>query len=405
MFDSDALVEQTGENDWLHAAAAAVPAVVVPVGVLAIVVGAAATLKLSDGQLVGWMLALYALPGLIGAWLAVRHRQPLVLTGNVFAIILFASEGGRLTFEELAGASVLAGIVVTILGIFGLTARLARWIPMPIVMGMLAGAVLPFVVRVFTSLDAAPLIVGGTLVAYLVAIRAMGQVAGLPAAIVTGLLLAAVSGQLAAFAMPVIPSLGVTVPSVSIVAIAAVTPILVIMITVQSNIPSVVFLRSQDYDPPERQVDVISGVATVLGSVLGPNAVSIPLPLMGVIAGPDAGPPAGRYRAAVVVGAALVIIGALGTVAVALLAILPAPLIQALAGLALLRVLTSAVQTFARGPLILGPVIAMVVAQSSLTLLGLAPLFWALVIGIAVSTLLERDGLRRLRGGVGERAT
>ena len=135
---------QASEKDWLHAAGAAVPAIVVPVGVLTIVVGAAATLKLSDGQLVGWMVALYALPGLLGAWLAVRHRQPLVLTGNVFAIILFASEGGRLTFAELAGASVLAGMVVTVLGVVGLTARLARWIPMPIVMGMLAGAVLPF---------------------------------------------------------------------------------------------------------------------------------------------------------------------------------------------------------------------------------------------------------------------
>ena len=70
----------------------------------------------------------------------------------MFAIILFASEGDRLTFAELAGASVLAGVVVTILGVYGVTARLARWIPMPIVMGMLAGAVLPFVVRVFTSL-------------------------------------------------------------------------------------------------------------------------------------------------------------------------------------------------------------------------------------------------------------
>ena len=167
--------------------------------------------------------------------------------------------------------------------------------------------------------------------------------------------------------------------------------------TVQSNIPSLVFLRGQSYDPPERQVDVVSGLTTVLASVLGPNAVSLPLPLMGIIAGPDAGHPAGRYRAAVVVGAALVIIGALGAVAVALLAVLPPPLIQALAGLALLRVLTSAVQAFARGPLILGPVLAMVVAQSTLTLLGLGPLFWALVIGIAVSRLLEHDGLVRLR--------
>ena len=404
MVNSGDLMGETGENGWLHAAGAAVPAVVVPVGVLTIVVGAAASLQLTEGQLVGWIVALYAVPGLLGAWLALRYRQPLVLTGNVFAIILFASEGGRLTFAELAGASVLAGIVLAVLGGLGLTARLARWIPVPIVMGMLAGAVLPFVTRVFTGLDAAPLIVGGALIAYLLAFRALGQIASLPAAIVAGLLLAAATGHLTAFAPPMDPALGLTVPTLSIVAVLTVTPILVIIMTVQSNIPSLVFLRGQTYDPPERQVDVVSGLTTVLASVLGPNAVSLPLPLIGIIAGPDAGHPAGRYRAAIVVGAALVTIGALGAVAVALLAVLPSPLIQSLAGLALFQVLTSAVQAIARGPLILGPVLAMVVAQSTLTLLGLGPLFWALVIGIAVSSLLERDGLARLRIDVPQRA-
>ena len=339
MVDIGDLMGQTNQNEWLHAAGVAVPAVVVPVGVLAIVVGAAASLQLTEGQLVGWIVALYVVPGLLGAWLAFRHRQPLVLAGNVFAIILFASEGGRLTFAELAGASVLAGIVVMVLGGLGLTARLARWIPAPIVMGMLAGTVLPFVTRIFTSLDAAPLIVGGALIAYLLAHRALGQIASLPAAIVAGLLLAAATGHLTAFAPPVIPALGLTVPTLSIVAVVTVTPILVIIMTIQSNIPSLVILRGQTYDPPERKVDLVSGLTTVLASVLGPNAVSLPLPLIGIIAGPDAGDPAGRYRAAVVVGAGLVIIGALGAVAVALLAVLPPPLIQALAGLALFRVL------------------------------------------------------------------
>ena len=193
-----------------------------------------------------------------------------MLTGNVFAIILFASEGGRLTFAELAGASVIAGAIVTLLGVLGLVARLARWIPAPVVIGMLAGAVFPFVVRVFTSMDAEPLVVGGTVIAYLVALRALGQAAGLPAAIGAGLILAAATGQLTALAPPEVPVFALTTPTFSIVAVAAVTPILVIIMTIQSNIPSLVFLRSQGYDPPEGKVDIVSGLATVLASVLGP---------------------------------------------------------------------------------------------------------------------------------------
>ena len=48
---------------------------------------------------------------MLGLLLALRYRQPLVLTGNVFAIILFAAEASRYSFAELAGASVIAEFI------------------------------------------------------------------------------------------------------------------------------------------------------------------------------------------------------------------------------------------------------------------------------------------------------
>jgi benzoate membrane transport protein len=157
-----------------------------------------------------------------------------------------------------------------------------------------------------------------------------------------------------------------------------------------------VFIRSQGYEPPEREIDTVSGAATVLASLLGPNAVSMPLPLIGLLAGPDAGDPRLRYRTAAVAGVALVVIGGLAPLAVAVLAAVPPPLLQTLAGLALFGVLASAVRLFATGPLILGPVVAMVVAQSGLNLLELGSLFWALVIGIGTSVALEADAIAAL---------
>jgi len=70
--------------------------------VLAIPLSSAHAFSLTDGQLASWIFALYAGPGLLGLVLALRYHQPLVLTGNVFAIILFASEGSRLAFPEPA---------------------------------------------------------------------------------------------------------------------------------------------------------------------------------------------------------------------------------------------------------------------------------------------------------------
>jgi hypothetical protein len=56
----------------------------------------------------------------------------------------------------------------------------------------------------------------------------------------------------------------------------------------------------------------------------------------------------------------------------------------------------------ARGPLVLGPVFAFAIALSDMTLLGLGPFFWSLVLGTIVSLLIERDGWERLRAGVAE---
>lgn len=44
-----------------------------------------------------------------------------------------------------------------------------------------------------------------------------------------------------------------------------------------------------------------------------------------------------------------------------------------------------------RGPRLLGPVVAFAVAVSGIELLSLGRFFWALVFGLAVSLLLERE--------------
>jgi predicted benzoate:H+ symporter BenE len=50
-----------------------------------------------------------------------------------------------------------------------------------------------------------------------------------------------------------------------------------------------------------------------------------------------------------------------------------------------------------RGPLVLGPLLTFSVSLSHITVLGLGPLFWALVLGTAVSLLLEGEQTRAWR--------
>jgi benzoate membrane transport protein len=317
----------------------------------------------------------------------------------VFALIFIASLGDQVRFPDLVGASMLAGAAVLLVSVFGLTARVAAWLPAPIVLGVLAGAVLPYVTGIFTALSSEPLMIGTTFLAYLLGRRLLG--ARLPAvlpALVVGFIVAGLTGRFGQVSLHwPIPNLNLTVPGFSLQAIATATPVLVVLILVQSNLPTVIYLRSQGYAPSEQAIDAVSGAGTLLGSLLGPTAVSLALPLAPLAAGPDAGEFPVRHRTAYVAAAALILIGLLAGVAADLPTIIPLPLLLTLAGLSLVPVLATAFQTIARGPLLLGPLFAFAISLSKISLLGFGPFFWSLVFGILISWLLERKELSALR--------
>jgi benzoate membrane transport protein len=384
------VVGRTGElRRTRPALVASIPVTIVFFAVLGIVLTAAGPkgLRLTDAQTSGWIAVLYGLPTLLALVMTLRHRQPLLLTGNIFAIIFFVSLGDRISFPELAGATMLAGAIVLTAAVFGLTGRIAAWIPAPIVYGLIAGAVMPFVADVFTSLSTShdavripggvPLMVGVALLAYLVSQRAFGTpLPPILPAFIAGLLVAAISGQLGDFSSSfALPSLDVIRPVFSWTAIATATPVLVALLTVQSNIPSVIFMRSQGFRPPERVLNIVGGAGTVVGSLIGPVAVSLALPPVLLTAGPGAGESSIRYRSVYLPVTAGVVIALFATTTADLAVLVPRTLLLAMAGLALVGALVGALKEIARGPLVLGPVFAFAIALSDMTLFGLGPFF------------------------------
>jgi benzoate membrane transport protein len=400
----------------LPALIASIPITIVFFAVLGIVLTATGPngLDLTDTQTSGWIAVLYGFPTVIALVLTLRYRQPLLLTGNIFAIIFFVSLGDRIGFPELAGASMLAGGIVLAAAVFGLTGRIAAWIPAPIVHGLIAGAVMPFIVDVFTSLSTShegvripsevPLMVGTSLLVYFVSQRLIG--ARLPPilpAFLAGLLVAALTAQLGDFPSSfALPSLDFLRPAFSLTAIATATPVLVALLTVQSNIPSVIYMRSQGFSPPERVLNVVSGVGTMLGSFFGPIAVSLALPPVLLTAGPGAGAPSIRYRSVYLPVTAGLLIALFASTAADLAVLVPQALLLAMAGLALVGALVGALKEITHGPLVLGPIFAFAIALSDMTLFGLGPFFWSLILGAVISLLLERDGWKRLRAEAAE---
>ncbi len=377
---------------------AVVSMTVIYIAVLAIPLEAARDFGLSAAETASWIVAIYGVPSALAVVLTLRYRQPLLLTGNVFVLIFISRLGAQISWAELVGAAIVAGGVVLLLEPLGLTKRLVAWLPAPIVFGLLAGAVLPFFIRMFTELGTAPVLVGGTVLVYLLArVYVEPKVPAILPALVAGLLIAALSGDVAAMSLgDTFAGLVVTRPAFSIAAILTVTPVMVVLIEIQANAPSIVFLKENEYETPETTVTTISGLGSGLGSLLGPTGVSLSLPASALVGGPDAGEHDQRHLNALLAAGAGLTIAVLAGLAVQLAAVIPAALLATGVALAVVGILEMALQRAIGGPLTWGPLFAFAIALSDLTLLGLGPFFWAIVGGLVVSLILERDAWRSL---------
>ena len=385
-------------QDNLPILGAAIRNIIIFISVLSLPLSAAATLELSEEQTAGWVLGIYGLSGVLSLIFAFYYRQPILFTGNLFIIIFVTRLGSRLSFEELIGATIIAGAIVLVFGLFGISGLLQRWIPMPIVYGLLAGAVVPFVADIFTELGNAPVVIGGTFLAYIASRLLLSEkVPAIFSALFAGLVLTAITGQF----NPIEGTLAITIPEFTAPrytpeSILSVSPVLVLLILLPANLPSLRYLVGQDYDPPERTINILSGIGTMIGSFLGPLGISLSLPATSLVAGSQAGPKPIRHRAVLISAFVAVLVGGLIGIVVALTSAIPDHLFVVLVGLAVVEIMIHALQRLSTSSIKLGPMFTFVVALSDTYFLQLGAFFWALVIGISVSLLLERESFLSL---------
>jgi benzoate membrane transport protein len=273
-----------------------------------------------------------------------------------------------------------------------------------VVMAVVAGAVLPFVARTFSSLGDERLIVGVVIVAWVASRRFLGRSfpPTLPA-LAAGILIAAVDGRVE----PIpggwsLPGLDPDLPAFSVAAILTVAPVFVALISLQGNLTATAYMRSQGYDPPAKAIDIVSGVGTAIGSVLGPSPVNMGWLVTPLTAGPEAGPKEVRVWSAWISSVIFLLIGVAGGVAAGIPEAIPIELLLAVAGLALVGVLLDALVEATKGPMVTGPVLTLAITTSGLTMFDLGAPFWGLVIGTAVSLVLERRAPQHtaLQGGI-----
>lgn len=131
-----------------------------------IVISAAEAGNLSDGQTVAWLLAIYFVGGLISLIMALRYRQPITGAYSIPGAAIMIGALATIPFTEAVGAFIMSGAIVLLLGVSGVVGRIMNWLPMPIVMAMIAGALIRFGTGAVQAVESMPLIAGAAAAAF-----------------------------------------------------------------------------------------------------------------------------------------------------------------------------------------------------------------------------------------------
>ncbi|MBI4320623.1 MAG: benzoate/H(+) symporter BenE family transporter [Chloroflexi bacterium] len=356
--------------------------------------------NLSIAETNSWIFGGYFFGGVFTLILALYYRQPVPAATTIPGAVLIGTALTHLTFPEIIGAYLLTGIFITALGISGVVKRAMEWLPMPIMMGMVAGVLLPFGVGIMTSMKQTPFLSAITFAAF-IAVSLVAPVARrfppVLGAIVVGIIAATVLGQANwqtltfGIAEPIIFSPVFTLPA----AVEVIIPLALTVVAIQ-NAQGISILTNAGYKPPVNAVTIVSGIGSVIMGFLGSQSTCIAGPMTGIISSPGVGRREGRYVAGIVTGLLWIAFGLLAPMATAVSQILPSSLINLLAGLALLGVLVSCFAATFTEKFRLGALFSFMITSSGIAVLNIGAPFWGLVGGAAIALLLERGDFREL---------
>lgn len=348
---------------------------------------------LSESDLASWIFGAFFVNGLISLLFCWLYRQPLAFFWTIPGTVLVGPALEHLTFPEVIGAYLASGVVMVLLGFSGWVRRAMAAVPMPIVMGMVAGVFLRFGTDLVRALHEDVAIAVPMVVVFLLlnaSARFGRRMPPMLGALLVGALAVALSGRFApelsasvVFARP-----NLYAPEWSLQAMVELVLPLIITVLVVQNGQGVAVLKAVGHSTPINAVTVACGAGSIVAASVGAVSTCLTGPTNAIIS--SAGEPERHYTGGIVVGVLALAFGLLSPFFTRLMLATPPAFIATLAGLAMLRVLqTSFVISFG-GRFTLGALVTFLVTVTDLTIFNVGAAFWGLVAGMIVSLLLER---------------
>ena len=355
-------------------------------GPIAILYQAAAAGKLPIELTNSWLFAVFLGSGLFGLLLTLRFGIPIVGSWASTTTALLVTGLVDHPFSEVIGAYFGASILLMIVGYTGIFNKLMQSIPHAIIMAMLAGVLLIFGTRIFTSTRINPLMGLLMLAVYFLG-RTLKWRAPVLASFAVGLITVIAQSKID------VPPLNFEVvtpvwtnPTFSLGSLFTLTiPIFLVVMTTQ-NAPGIALLKAVHYKAPVNQIVHFGGTLSLLGAGFGGAGVNLSAMTATIAISPDSDPnPKTRYFAGVVSGVAYCVAALFAGIFSALFGAFPVELTAILAGLALLPVITAALtDALEEKDFRDSAVVTFLVTISGVSGWGIGSPFWGLIAGIAV---------------------
>ncbi|MGB3434822.1 benzoate/H(+) symporter BenE family transporter [Achromobacter sp.] len=367
-------------------------------GPLVVVFQAANQAHLSTAQTSSWIWAISIGSGISGLLLSWRLRAPIITAWSTPGAALLVGMLPGIPLSEAVGAYLFSALLVTLIGMSGVFDRFIERIPKGIAAAMLAGILLHFGMQVFASIKVDPLLVLAMILTFLIVKRISPRYA-IASVMAVGIAIAMVSGstQLSQLRFaPVVPEF--VMPAWSWHAVLSLgVPLALVTLTGQ-YVPGMAVLRASGFQVPASGIISLTGLASLLLAPFGAHGVNLAAITAAICTGKEAHEDAGRrYIAGIACGLIYIVIGIFGGTLALLFQALPAELIAALAGLALLGAITTGLVGVAEDDKHRdASVITFLVTASGMSFLGLGSAFWGLVIGGVAYYVLHRPW--QLRG-------
>ena len=372
-------------------------------GILAALVGYASTFTLVLGglahvgadpaQAASGLLAMCLALGLLNIVVVWLLRIPLSFAwstpGAAFLLTLSPFEGG---FPAFAGAFVVVAALIVAAGLLRPLARAVAAIPSTIAAAMLAGVLLNLCLAPIKAVAEFPALMLPILVAWVIGLKFARRYAVPLAVVVAGIVLALSAKVPPGTLTGGLPSLVPVMPVFTLDALVRVALPLFVITMASQNLTGLAVMRANGFAVDARLPFVVSGLMSAVVAPAGGLTLNLAAITAALAAGPEAHPdPSRRWAAPVAAGCTYLALALLATLAAAFIAASPPILIEAVAGLALLPSLASALAgALADEDVRLPAILTFVTTASGITLAGIGGAFWGLIAGIALLLILRR---------------